>query len=130
MSLFDTVIKLTKPISDIDTALPSELMLYIMEEMGELAQEVSSAYCNTYKKPDEGVVAEAVDLIVGILYMLKRVSPDLTEADLIAIATKKIGKWQAKETAYIAEQLVIESAYCAARQRQLTEVSHVYNIKK
>jgi transcription elongation factor Elf1 len=44
--------------------------------------------------------------------MLKRVSPDLTEADLIALATKKIGKWQAKETAHIAEQFAIESKPC------------------
>jgi hypothetical protein len=67
----------------------------LIEEVGELAIEISVLTGNTYKKggPD-GVVGEAIDAINCLIDLIRIYKPDLTEADLAEIAHFKQLKWE------------------------------------
>lgn len=75
----------------------SAVMMHLMEEVGEVALEISIHNGTSYKKPSEdGVVGEAIDVIINALDLIHVHNPDLTEQDLIAIATRKCNKWLSK----------------------------------
>lgn len=73
------------------------VLAHVQSEVGELAEEVAIAEGHSYKKagPD-GVVGEGVDAILAILDLIYKHKPDITEAELIAIAVAKGGKWITK----------------------------------
>lgn len=67
------------------------------EEMGELAQEVLIAEGDHYKPAGkDGVIGEAIDLIVCATDMIYGVNPNITEEELVAILEKKLAKWVEK----------------------------------
>lgn len=66
-------------------------------ELGELAEEVNIAEGASYKEPGpDGVKGEGVDMIIAGLDLLYVDDPNVTEAELIAIAKPKLEKWIAK----------------------------------
>lgn len=75
----------------------TEVLSEIFSEIGELATEVNISHGSSYKTPDEGPVPEAVDAIIGLIYLIKRISPQITEDQLTDIATAKCSKWLAAE---------------------------------
>lgn len=65
------------------------------EEMGELSQEVLISLGKHYKQPGpDGVVGEALDVIVCMVDMIYGVYPDITEDILQEILEKKLSKWK------------------------------------
>lgn len=68
-----------------------------VSEVGELATEVDIKFGVSYKSqgPD-GIIGEAIDVILGIVDLIHVYDPTLTEADLIDIATIKLAKWKSK----------------------------------
>ena len=73
------------------------VLFHLVEEVGEVALEISIENGTSYKKASEdGVVGEAIDVIINALDLIHVHSPELTEEDLIAIATKKCDKWLSK----------------------------------
>ena len=71
-----------------------------VEELGELSVEVQIKEGTSYKQAGkDGVVGEAIDLITCLLDIIHINYPELTEADLLAIAIPKLEKWKEKAAA-------------------------------
>ena len=74
-----------------------DVLAKAQEEMGELAQEVMISLGKHYKQPGpDGVVGEALDVIVCMVDMIYGVYPDITESIIQEILEKKLIKWKAK----------------------------------
>lgn len=60
-----------------------DILLHMMTEMGELAQEVIISEGRSYKEPgSDGVIGEAVDVILCAADLVIQRHPDITEEDL------------------------------------------------
>lgn len=67
----------------------------ITSEVGELSEEVDIELGTSYKSPsDDGVIGEAVDVILGCIDIIAEQNPDLTAEDICNIANKKMQKWK------------------------------------
>jgi len=97
MSLIKLIQEEIQPIWAQDTRRPSDIMLALMSELGELADEVDAHYGeNKYVQPGEGIIPEAVDLMIGLVYLINWVDSNVSEDELKQIAVTKINKWKAK----------------------------------
>ena len=68
-----------------------------MAELGELAEEVAINNGNHYKLADvDGVVGEAVDVIITVLDLLHVHNPSITAQYIDEYAAKKLLKWVTK----------------------------------
>lgn len=84
------------------------ILAHTMEEVGELAQEISIV-CGgkSYKEqgPD-GIIGESIDAILCLVDMIyihaQKNGIDITEEQLMEIAQKKLNKWEDKCQLYIA----------------------------
>ena len=84
------------------------ILAHTMEEVGELAQEISIV-CGgkSYKEqgPD-GIIGESIDAILCLVDMIyihaQKNGIDITEEQLMEIAQKKLNKWEDKCQQYIA----------------------------
>ena len=75
----------------------ASIMLSLVEEVGELSKEVSIVEGMSYKKPDvDGVLGEAVDVLITVLDLIHTLVPDATEEEINSYAGKKIAKWVRK----------------------------------
>ena len=75
----------------------SQIMLAVTEETGELATEVAIDLGHKNREPGpDGVVGEAVDLIITAVDMINAHQPGITIEEIHAIVTRKCGKWVAK----------------------------------
>ena len=76
---------------------PYDVMASVMEETGELALEVSIVMGGSYKEegPD-GIIGEAIDLMISTLDLVRIHYPDITEEDLVGLAHVKLLKWTRK----------------------------------
>lgn len=75
----------------------TRILAHTMAEVGELAEEVLIANGFSYKQPGaDGIVGEAVDVILCALDMIRQTDPTITEKDIEAIAERKLTKWEAK----------------------------------
>ena len=67
------------------------------EEFGELAQEVMISEGDHYKKPGkDGVIGEAIDLMVCCTDLVYSIAPEITEEEMIEILKLKLHKWKTK----------------------------------
>lgn len=74
---------------------PLSVLSKVMEEVGELAQEVAINSGVSYKQPGkDGVLGEAVDAIIAIIDLVYVVNNTITEDDLIEVAQLKLAKWK------------------------------------
>ena len=77
------------------------VLAHTMEEVGELAEEVTISCGTSYKEsgPD-GVIGEAIDGIICLVDMIyvhaQKNGIEITEEELIEIANKKLNKWEEK----------------------------------
>jgi len=75
----------------------TRILAHTVAEVGELAEEIVIANGFSYKQPGEdGIVGEAVDVIICALDMIHQTDPTVTEEDLEKIAIRKLAKWEAK----------------------------------
>ena len=69
-------------------------MASLMSEVGELAEEVNIQTGHCGKLPGkDGIIGEAVDVIICALDMIRVNYPEATEDDIRAIAQNKCDKW-------------------------------------
>ena len=69
----------------------------LVAEVGELSEEVDIALGTSYKTPSEdGVIGEAIDVIVASLDLISVHNPDFTEEQFMEYALKKMNKWKSK----------------------------------
>lgn len=74
---------------------PYAVLAKLQEEVGELAQEVNIEAGFLNKEPGkDGVIGEAVDVIIAALDMVYLAKPDITEEELNSIISKKVDKWK------------------------------------
>lgn len=79
-----------------------DIQYKLSEEFGELGQELLIAAGKHYKKPGkDGVIGEALDIIVCCIDMIYNHDKDVTEEQLAVMIQKKLEKWLEK-----AEQMV------------------------
>jgi len=75
----------------------NDIMLHSMTEIGELTEELIIKNGRSYKDGgDDGIVGEAIDVILCMVDMIRIHSPETTEEELRAIASKKLDKWVEK----------------------------------
>ncbi len=82
-----------------------DVIAYVKEEFEELQDEVMMAEVNGKPGPD-GIVGEAIDLMINTIDMILLEHPEITEAQLIAIAKRKIAKWNDLSKAKLEDQAV------------------------
>jgi hypothetical protein len=94
-SLISATFKMSDEIKD--GRLSDEIFKHGTSEMGELAIEIAIENGTSYKEPGaDGMVGEAVDVIICMLDLIRKKAPHLTEADLVRIAQPKLEKWKRK----------------------------------
>ena len=72
----------------------SQIMHAITEETGELATEVAIDLGFKNREPSkDGVVGEAVDVIVSAVDMIYAENPSITVEEIHALVAAKCGKW-------------------------------------
>lgn len=72
-----------------------DVMVHMMTEVGELAQEIIIAAGRSHKQPGkDGVVGEAIDVINCALDIIRLTEPNITEEQLRVICDPKLGKWK------------------------------------
>jgi len=69
-------------------------LAHASEELGELSEQVLIEEGVSYKEPKEGVIGEAIDLIICGLDLIYLTKPTITEAEIMAIADTKLNKWR------------------------------------
>lgn len=74
----------------------SDVLVHLVTEVGELAQEIQIAEGKSYKEEGaDGVVGEAIDVIICALDIIHLYNPSLTENyDLSRILEPKLDKWK------------------------------------
>lgn len=73
---------------------PKDVLMALMEEVGELATEVAIDDGFKNKEPSEdGIVGEAIDVMLCALDVVFVAYPELTEKEINAITLKKCNKW-------------------------------------
>ncbi len=103
-SLVAVVRKATEFANDYELDLQAErrrnlysILASVTAEVGELAQEVAIKSGQCYKPVGEdGIVGEAVDVIVAALDLIFVADPTITEKDIVEIARRKTNKWLSK----------------------------------
>lgn len=90
MSLVNTVFGYSDGIQNSRTE--ASVTNKIIEELFELKDEVFNS--DVYGHGEDGVVGEAIDIIICALDLIKLNNPNITEEQLIEIATKKCDKWE------------------------------------
>ena len=74
----------------------SSVLLHMVTEVGELAQEIQIDDGDSYKTAgDDGVIGEAIDVIACALDIICLHDPDITEETLTVIMHDKLQKWRA-----------------------------------
>lgn len=69
----------------------------LVEEVGELSQEVAIINGASYKEPGEdGVVGEAIDVILCAVDLIRVYDAKITEDDIMEILKIKLSKWKSK----------------------------------
>lgn len=72
-----------------------DVLTHLVTEVGELATEVQVATGRTYKKGDvDGIVGEAVDVILCALDIIYLHEGAIDEPKLVALAQTKLNKWK------------------------------------
>jgi NTP pyrophosphatase (non-canonical NTP hydrolase) len=73
---------------------PKDVLMCLTEEVGELATEIAIADGFKDREPSEdGIVGEAVDVILAALDIIAITQPDITEKELDEMARTKCNKW-------------------------------------
>lgn len=69
----------------------------LMSEAGELGEEIAIENGHSYKsKGADGVVGEAIDVIITALDLITVANPELTEEQITEMARRKCDKWISK----------------------------------
>lgn len=77
----------------------SQIFIYAVEEIGELATELSIVDGYSYKEPgNDGVVGEAVDAIICLVDLVYKHNPTVTEEELMEVCVRKLAKWKEKSS--------------------------------
>lgn len=73
------------------------ILASLMSEIGELSEEIAIENGHSYKsKGADGVVGEAIDVIVTALDLITVANPELTEQQITEMARHKVDKWISK----------------------------------
>lgn len=77
----------------------------LMEEVGELSQEVNIINNASYKeKGPDGVIGESIDVIICALDMIYVNNPKVTEEEIMTIVKNKLTKWKEKSFAELTKK--------------------------
>jgi NTP pyrophosphatase (non-canonical NTP hydrolase) len=95
-TIVDTVFEMSDKIDNNRTV--ENILTHTSQELGELAEEVQIEMGNSYKTGGiDGVLGEAVDLIICALDMIHVHHPHHTEEDILPLVQSKLNKWYVTE---------------------------------
>lgn len=103
----DTRPHMIKEIFTVCQRVPSRskygVLTSIMAELGELSEEVGIREGHSYKKPGkDGILGEAIDVILSAFDMIYLEKKDITEEEIMAIMREKLKKWERKSVSGLA----------------------------
>lgn len=76
----------------------STVLLHLVQELGELTTEIQIEGGHIQKTPsDDGIVGEAIDVIICALDIIRIHDPEITEEEIISYCQKKLNKWLKNE---------------------------------
>jgi len=76
---------------------PYAVLAAAQAELGETAEEIAILMGDSYKEPGyDGPLGEALDTIISLLDLIHVLEPNMTEAELMMIASSKLNKWTSK----------------------------------
>jgi hypothetical protein len=90
------MIKIIFEVSDaiINGRKVSDVMLAVVEEVGELSTELAIHNGRKNRNPSEdGIVGEAIDAIICLLDLIRIHDPNITDEEIKAFTEKKCLKW-------------------------------------
>lgn len=97
MSLVETVFDMSRQIKDGRSVVRAAAS--VSAEVGELWEEISIEHLGSYRKPDaDGIVGEAIDVIISALDVIYLSNPEMTEQEITDYANKKLLKWKSSIT--------------------------------
>lgn len=100
MSILSTIFSSSRIVNNDRTS--SSVLRSLTSELGELAQEIDIKEGTSYKQPDEeGIIGEAIDVIVSAADIIYLEDPDITEEQILQILKKKCDKWVIKEQEHV-----------------------------
>lgn len=92
--MIDETFKVAELIKD---RTPKDILVHLMEEVGELATEIAIHSGTSAKKAGEdGIIGEAVDVALCALDIIYIQKPNITESEVMDIVTSKLIKWYSK----------------------------------
>lgn len=75
----------------------SSILIYLMEEVGELATEVNIKNGHSFKEEGkDGITGEAIDVILCAADLIYVNNPNITKEEINSIIEKKLDKWKSK----------------------------------
>jgi NTP pyrophosphatase (non-canonical NTP hydrolase) len=92
-TLVSTAFNMSSEIDDDRTT--SDILIHLMTEVGELAEEIEIHKGRSYKSAGaDGVVGEAIDVIACALDIIHQHDSTITEDQLVAMIIPKLQKWK------------------------------------
>ena len=70
------------------------ILSHLLSEVSELDVEVALHFDGMHPG-DDGIMGEAVDVILCAVDLIHRTNPDVTEADIMTVVARKLEKWKA-----------------------------------
>jgi NTP pyrophosphatase (non-canonical NTP hydrolase) len=83
--------QLFRRIQKITDSLPTNF-LHLQEEVGELATEILIEQGHPYKKTEEGVLAEVIDIVICCMAIIANKTDDIDK--FYSLMANKISKWE------------------------------------
>lgn len=72
----------------------TDILIHLTTEVGELAEEVQISQGKSYKpRGEDGIVGEAIDIILCALDIIHKTDPNMDELDIEIYAKMKLNKW-------------------------------------
>ena len=76
------------------------ILAYLIEEVGELSTEINIQTGYTKRQPGaDGILGEAIDVILCAIDLIKVNYPDITEEELKQVVKEKCCKWESNYAA-------------------------------
>lgn len=94
MSVFEVIRSYSLALDDDRTA--KKITAHLRSEVDEIEEEIAKEEAGE-PAGEDGIIGEAIDVILCAVDLIVRTRPDMTEAEVEAYALKKCKKWMSKQ---------------------------------
>lgn len=92
--MIEEILKVSQIVKD--NRQPLQVLAKVMEEIGELSQEVNihEGFVRKEKGGADGVTGEAIDAIISLIDLIYLYEPHISKEEILQITNNKLAKWQ------------------------------------